>query len=229
MGRKLKEHAVRRQELIDAALQLFCDKGYDKTSVNDILHKVGVAKGTFYHYFKSKEELLDQLVQRLTDHAMSEINKVVENKKLNAIEKLNQVMSVSRRVKAEHTDIIKAIISVNLKEENLVIQHKLRERNRQLVVPLYQSIIRQGIAEGVFDIPYPDEAAVLLANMTQATADRNTSLILTSKQYPNNLETIHHTMKLLEIMTERILGMPKGSFKLHDENFINDFLHNLKQ
>lgn len=229
MGRILKEYAVRRQELIDAALTLFCDKGYDKTSVNEILNKVGVAKGTFYHYFKSKEDLLDQLVERLSDRFMTEIDKVVRDDKLNAIDKLNQVMSVSRRIKTEHADTIKAIISVNLRDENLLIQHKLRERNRKLMVPLYQSIIRQGITEGVFDVPYPDEAAVLLAGVTQATADRNASLVQSVKQYPNNVETIHHTMKLLEIVTERILGIPQGSFKLHDENFINDIMDDLKQ
>jgi len=52
-----KDGDIRKQELLDAALQLFYEKGYEKTSVNDIIEKVGVSKGAFYYYFKSKEEV----------------------------------------------------------------------------------------------------------------------------------------------------------------------------
>ncbi len=60
MVRVTKEYDQRLQELLDTARQLFFEIGYEKTSVNDIIDRVGVAKGTFYHYFKTKEDLLDK-------------------------------------------------------------------------------------------------------------------------------------------------------------------------
>ena len=62
--RVVKEAAERRKEILDAAEQLFAAKGYDKTSTNDILEKVGIARGTLYYHFKSKEDILDAVIDR---------------------------------------------------------------------------------------------------------------------------------------------------------------------
>ena len=63
MVRITKEYDERLTEFLETAQQLFFQKGYEKTSVNDIIKKIGVAKGTFYHYFKSKKDLLDKIVK----------------------------------------------------------------------------------------------------------------------------------------------------------------------
>ena len=51
-----------RNKIIDTTEQLLADKGYDNTSVNDVIRSSGIAKGTFYHYFSSKDALLDHLL-----------------------------------------------------------------------------------------------------------------------------------------------------------------------
>ncbi|HBT17621.1 MAG TPA: TetR/AcrR family transcriptional regulator, partial [Firmicutes bacterium] len=66
-----KEYDERRNEILDTAEELFNMKGYDKCTVNDILKAVGIARGTFYYYFKSKEEVLDAIVSRYTDFVVS--------------------------------------------------------------------------------------------------------------------------------------------------------------
>ena len=65
-----KEHDVRRNEILDKAESLFEVKGYNKTTVNDILREVNIAKGTFYYYFKSKEEVLDAVIDRYLEIAL---------------------------------------------------------------------------------------------------------------------------------------------------------------
>ncbi len=75
MARISKEPEVRRQEILDTAMQLFYEKGYEKTSITDIAKNMGVAQGLCYRYFTSKEEIFDtaldqyaqKLVERLTD------------------------------------------------------------------------------------------------------------------------------------------------------------------
>jgi AcrR family transcriptional regulator len=83
MVRISKEHDERLTEFLDTARQLFFEKGYEKTSVNDIIEKVGVAKGTFYHYFKSKEDLLDQLVNQFIEKSLSTVGEMMERTDLN--------------------------------------------------------------------------------------------------------------------------------------------------
>lgn len=65
--RIVKEADVRKNEILDAAGILFSEKGYDNTSVTDIMNAVGIAKGTLYHHFKSKEDIMDALIKRQTD------------------------------------------------------------------------------------------------------------------------------------------------------------------
>jgi AcrR family transcriptional regulator len=50
-----------REKLVSAAMELFAKKGFDKTTVDEIVARAGVAKGTFYLYFKSKDDLIKEL------------------------------------------------------------------------------------------------------------------------------------------------------------------------
>lgn len=68
--RVVKEAAIRKNEILDAAEHLFVTKGFDKTSTNDILSEVGIARGTLYYHFKSKEEILDALIMRFTQERL---------------------------------------------------------------------------------------------------------------------------------------------------------------
>lgn len=65
-----KDPEIRRQEIIDAARELFILKGYEKTSIDDIVRHINVAKGLFYYYFPKKEAILsaiaDQFVEEVT-------------------------------------------------------------------------------------------------------------------------------------------------------------------
>lgn len=65
--RIIKEADIRKNEILDAAGILFTEKGYDNTSVTDIMNAVGIAKGTLYHHYKSKEDILNALIKRQTD------------------------------------------------------------------------------------------------------------------------------------------------------------------
>ena len=68
--RIVKEAEERREEILDAAEKLFTAKGFDNTSTGDILDAVGIARGTLYYHFKSKEDILDGAIQRITGRLM---------------------------------------------------------------------------------------------------------------------------------------------------------------
>ena len=74
--RVVKEHDERKQEIIDTANRLFSKKGYSQCSINDILNEIGIAKGTFYHYFRSKEDVLDAVIGSITREVMVKVNSV---------------------------------------------------------------------------------------------------------------------------------------------------------
>ena len=89
--RIVKEHEERKNEILDTAEILFEEKGYDKCSVNDILNRIGIAKGTFYHYFRSKEELLDAIIDRTAERMIGKAKAVSKEEELSPEDKILKI------------------------------------------------------------------------------------------------------------------------------------------
>ena len=64
MARPAQDPQIRINEILDAAETLFYERGYQPTMISDIVRKIGVAQGTFYYYFTSKEEIVVALINR---------------------------------------------------------------------------------------------------------------------------------------------------------------------
>ena len=90
--RIVKEYEERRKEILERAERLFVTKGYTKTTVNDILKEIGIAKGTFYHYFKSKEEVMDEIIMRIIKEDVAKAKVIVSNPNIPVLEKLFRVL-----------------------------------------------------------------------------------------------------------------------------------------
>lgn len=75
---RTKPAEVRLDELMDAAQKLFIEKGFEATTISDIVRDANVAKGTFYHYFPSKNEMLSALRIRFTNHFIEKIQLAID-------------------------------------------------------------------------------------------------------------------------------------------------------
>ena len=90
--RIVKEYEERRKEILETAERLFLTKGYTKTTVNDILKEIGIAKGTFYHYFKSKEEVMDEIIMRIIKEDVTKAKRIVSNPDIPVLDKLFKIL-----------------------------------------------------------------------------------------------------------------------------------------
>jgi len=228
MVRIIKEYEERKNELLDIAQQLFFAKGYDLTSVETIIKQVGVSKGTFYYYFKSKEDLLDKLVERLSKKIVFELKSMVEKEDLNALEKLNQAFEIIRNLKMENIDLIKTVMHFYYEEKNLLFRHKINTNSIKLFVPEFIKIINQGIKEKSFDTLFPDEAARLILGLAVDLSESMPALILELDQNPENIGRIERAMKSYESAVERILGAKKDTVNIVNREIIKNFLEKIK-
>ena len=224
MPRVLKEYNERKNEFLDAAQQLFYTRGYEQTSVNAILEKVGVAKGTFYHYFKSKEALLDSLIERMTDQIIVLIEEVVENADLDAITKLNLVFETSASWKAAHKDLILTLIRSIYNDDNILLRRKMFRRATSRASPFVAKVIRQGLAEGVFNTRYPAEVSEMIFMQSNNLGDKIAELMLGLDEHPENRGSIFRILEVYEDAVERFLGAPQGSIHLADRATLEKML-----
>ena len=88
---KTKEE--RRNEIIETAGKLFDEKGYEQTQVQDIVNEIGVAKGLFYYYFKSKDEVMEELADRYADAIIDAVNKLID-KDISTFDKINRIFQI---------------------------------------------------------------------------------------------------------------------------------------
>ena len=88
---KTKEE--RRNEIIETAGKLFEEKGYEQTQVQDIVNEIGVAKGLFYYYFKSKDEVMEELADRYADAIIDAVNNLID-KDISTFDKINRIFQI---------------------------------------------------------------------------------------------------------------------------------------
>lgn len=87
----MKEAEERKKEILDIAEQLFIEKGFDNTSTNDILREIGIARGTLYYYFKSKEEILDAVIDRITNQLVEKSKEIFDQKELSVFQRFTMI------------------------------------------------------------------------------------------------------------------------------------------
>ena len=228
MARITKEYHERKNEILNTAQELFFTKGYKQTSVESIIKKVGVAKGTFYYYFKSKEDLLDKLVNRMTDKIQIEIKKIVKKTDLDAISKLEKAYSVAGNIKLENIHLIKLMLKILYKKDNLILRYKVYKSNVELVVPEFAKIIEQGVKEKLFNTPYPYEAARLFFELGSILGDAMSKLFLELDEKPENMDKMVKEIEVYEDAMERILGAKKGTINIVNREMLKNFQEKLK-
>lgn len=196
--RVVKEAAIRKNEILDAAERLFVTKGFDRTSTNDILAEVGIARGTLYYHFKSKEEILNAMIERITESLMEKASGIVRQKELPVLQRLTG-MVLALNVDNE---LGREIMEQVHKPQNALMHQKMQEGLLAGITPLLTDLIEEGIAQGICQTDYPAEAAEMLLLYSNTAFD---ALAEHSRDERKIAAFICHT--------ERLLGMPRDSMR----------------
>ncbi|MFP4378675.1 MAG: TetR/AcrR family transcriptional regulator [Spirochaetales bacterium] len=216
----VKDHDERKTEFLDTAMGLFMQHGYDQTSVNAIIEAVGVSKGAFYHYFKSKEELLDAIAARASEQALSTVDAVVNDSEMDAITKLNEVFARTNSFKAQNRELIIAIAKVFYSDSNVLLRSRLTERSISAFSPIIAAIIRQGVDEGIMEVEHPEETARFVMQIGANVVSEFAKPLTNAKNDPEAVEKILTIMNVYTTSIERILGIPEGSLELVDASMM---------
>ncbi len=198
--RIVKSAEKRKSEILDVAEQLFAEKGFDNASTNDIIGQIGIARGTLYHHFKSKEEILDAIVERMTREKIMQAESIIEDQSIPITERLTlSFLALNVNSKAGI-----AVLEQMHKPQNALLHQKMQESVVRGVVPLMEKLIREGNASGIFDTKYPANAAEMIITYSNSAFD---DLALLSP------EEMQEKRKAFIYNTERILGAEEGSLE----------------
>jgi AcrR family transcriptional regulator len=225
MARIVKEeaYAVKRNEILDAARQLVYTKGYEQMTIQDILDDLKISKGAFYHYFDSKQALLEALIERIQEEAEQLINPIVHDPHLPALEKFQRFIDTLARWKTAQKTFLLALWRVLYKDENAIFRQKVRTSGLRRFAPVLTVIIRQGIQEGVLTTSYPDNVGEVALCLVLDLADALASLLLSFEPGCDELGGVEGTVAAYSDALERVLGAPTGSLILVDSEILREW------
>jgi AcrR family transcriptional regulator len=213
----LEVQKVRRDAFLDVAQRLIVTKGYEQMSIQDLLDELETSRGALYHYFDSKQALLDGVVDRFADSAMSAVAPVMADPHMPALRKLENVLGGIARFKAEQKQLVLAIMEVWNSDGNALVREKLRRLAARRLEPLLSAVIRQGIDEGIVTSNSPDEMARVLMYLIQGYQELAGEHFLARQAGAISFEVVLRTYAAFTEAFERILGIPPGAVTLTDE------------
>ena len=198
--RIVKDAEERRNEILDVAERLFCTKGFDNASTNDILTEIGIARGTLYYHFKSKEDILDAMIERLTNQMVEKASVIALDESIPVLERLTGTM-LSLNVDNELGHMVMEQVH---RPQNALMLQKLEHMLLGRVNRLITRITEDGIRQGIMHTDYPAEAVEMLMTYSYTAFD-------SLNQYSEEEEQ----RKIMGFVyhAERILGMKAGALK----------------
>lgn len=201
--RVVKEAEERKNEILDAANELFGQKGFDGTSTGDILEKVGIARGTLYYHFKSKEDIMDALISRLSSRMLKCARAISDDKSIPVVERIMGVV-LSLNISEDDKGTKEQIQHMH-RPQNALMHQKTQKQIIAGVTPILADIIREGTKQGLFNTPFPYECMEMVITYANIVFDDDDTVEMTEESRSSHIDAFIFNV-------ERLLGAKSGSF-----------------
>ncbi|MDR3574368.1 MAG: TetR/AcrR family transcriptional regulator [Anaerolineaceae bacterium] len=208
-----EEHAQKRNDILDSAIKLVYTQGYERMTIQDIQADLQISSGAFYHYFDSKQDLLEAMVERMGGAAAQALMPILHDTGLTAIQKFHRYFEASAQWKSAGKTLILGVLHMWYNDDNAVIRQKMTAASLKGTPLILEPIIRQGIEEKVFTTQYPEQVAVIIAGVALTLTDSMVGLTLSPKPDPSAFQKLELILEAYFDTIERILGAPAGSLK----------------
>ena len=214
----MKKGIERRDQIIEAAERLFYEKGYEQTSVQDVLDALSLSKGGFYHYFQSKIELLEAVCRRQSVRDAEEMTAAVARQE-GAVAKLNTLLRYCGLLRADRMDFALLVMRVGYLGGSLQLRACLREGLMETALPMMREIILEGMAENVFFTRFPDDIGELILQLFANITDE-LAMLIASGAPENQMGDMLTRLETYRCSVETLLGAPFGTITLCDLRLI---------
>ena len=198
--RVVKDAEERRNEILDVAGRLFATKGFDGTSTNDILEEIGIARGTLYYHFKSKEDILDAMIDRITVRLLTDAAKIANRTEIPVLQRITMTMMA---MKVEN-DLGYEVMEQVHRPQNALLAQKMQEKLLDGITPIVTGLIEEGIRQGLCKTEHPAEAVEMMMLYAEITFD---------SQVDRTREVWAQKVAAFIYNVERLLGMEEGSLQ----------------
>jgi len=183
----------RKQELLKIAYNMFLMKGYDNTSIDDIINEAKIAKGTYYYYFESKETTLEEVINMMINDEVTSAKEILKMP-ISIPEKLVRIITSLRPKKNEQE-----IQNTLNKKDNIVMHEKINNRIIEEAVTLLEQVVMEGIENKIFNCTHIKERLKML-------------LIMSNELFDNDEPNMNQVEVFIDT-AEKMLGAKEGTLE----------------
>lgn len=194
--------ASKKEQILDKALHLFLEKGFDKTSISDILDSLDIARGTLYYHFESKEAIMDAIIARQAQKVIQKVEKIVDDHSLPVYDKLFALFAAMN-----FSDLNggQQMIDYLNQPQNALFHEKNNQMIIEKISPLLAQVIEEGIQKTNFENPFPLYTAEMILILIIGFLD-NRLADLSQEELLERMDSLLHNI-------ERLLGAPEGALQ----------------
>ena len=212
----MKKGDLRRQAILDTAEALFFQRGYEETSVQDILDAMGLSKGGFYHHFESKMAVLEAVSTRRAEQKFSQTARELRLSSLGALDKLNRLFALVNLFEREQPEFIAMVFNVCFRGGDAALLRSIRAVTLAQLGSVMDEVVAQGLREGVFYTRQPGGVGRLLLLLAHDVEDEAARLLIAGEGKPESVMAVIDTLNVYRDTVELILNAPYGSVRLLD-------------
>ena len=212
----MKKGDARRGELLATAERLFYTKGYEKTSVQDILTEMNFSKGGFYHHFDSKLSVLEAICELRAQECCEQAKQAAAKTEGTAVDKLNAVFHDSAILASGNSSFISLMIHVAYREDGALMREKMKASQLGGMQSVLEEILEQGVSEGTFFLSDVGAYAQMLMRLYLAFADEIAFLLAQEESEEKLVDELVRVLSAYRTAIERVLVAPFGSVVLFE-------------
>ena len=211
----MKKGDLRREELLAAAEKLFYVKGYEKTSVQDILTAVGFSKGGFYHHFDSKLSVLEAICENRAKEVCEQAKAVVSAQE-GAVDKLNALFHDAAFFGNGSSNFVALLIQVAYREDGALMREKMKARQLTYMQAVLEEVLAEGVRTQAFFVTDIPTSAQMLLRLYMQFADDIAFLLARGESEEKMVDAMVAKLNVYRTAIERVLVAPFGSIVLFD-------------
>jgi len=213
----MKKGDLKKQEIMQTAEQMFCRKGYEQTSIQDILDQLGISKGSFYHHFVSKEVLLEAMCSKRAEQNM-EITLSDASEQISATGKLNHLLSRMIPLQDEKLSFVLMLLPTFILPEGKILITSYCESLKKAFINAVAETIDEGVAAGEMICGNTEIFADIIITLINRLWVSVCDIIIENETEGNKTDPAEllHITEQYRTAVERILTITYGSLVLID-------------
>lgn len=213
---------MRKEAIMKTAEKLFFEMGYAETSIQDILDALSISKGGFYHYFDSKNALLEEICRERSARDIERIRAELFSGKFSPVQKLNLLLGALHLFNREDARFVAMVLKVSYVDGDVHFRDQMRTYMQDNLRMMVDEVLREGMADGSFFTRNPGQLGRILLMLGYDVNDEVCRILAAEHENPECVIAIIDLLDAYRESVENLCGARFGSISLFDLEHLMD-------